>query len=69
MNFDLQKAVDISRSSELAHKEFVSMKGADKSDYKEVDALNTTRPSKGRTPKAANKADLEGETPKTVIED
>ena len=49
---DLQKAVDISRSSELAHKEFVSMKGADKSDYKEVDALNTTRPSKGRTTKS-----------------
>ena len=36
---DLQKAVDISRSSVLAHKEFVSMKGADKSYYKEVDAL------------------------------
>ena len=39
---DLQKAVDISRSSELAHKEFVTMKGADKSgDTVEVDALNT----------------------------
>lgn len=49
---DLQKAVDISRSSELAHKEFVTMKGADKTDDKvEVDALNTDRPNKGRTPK------------------
>ena len=57
---DLQKAVDISRSSELAHKEFVSMKGADKSDYKEVDALNTTRPSKGRTPKSGKQGGSRG---------
>ena len=28
---DLQKAVDMSRSSELAYKEFVTMKGAEKS--------------------------------------
>ena len=66
---DLQKAVDISRSSELAHKEFVTMKGADKTDDKvEVDALNTDRPNKGRTPKVANKANIEDETP-TVKED
>ena len=49
---DLQKAVDISRSSELAHKEFVTMKGADKSgDTVEVDALNTNPPNKSQTPK------------------
>ena len=41
---DLQKAVDISRSSELAHKEFVSMKGAAETEEQQVDVLNTDRP-------------------------
>ena len=58
---DLQKAVDISRSSKLAHKEFVSMKGADKSDYKEVDALNTSHPSKGRAPKSGKQGGSRGQ--------
>ena len=44
---DLQKAVDISRSSELAHKEFVTMKG----DTVEVDARNTNPPINVQTPK------------------
>ena len=57
---NLQKAVDISRSSELAHKEFISMKGANKSDYKEVDALKTTRPNKGRTPKSGKQGGSRG---------
>ena len=56
---DLQKAVDISRSSELAHEEFVRMKGANKLDYK-VDALNTTRPSKGHAPKSGKQGGSRG---------
>ena len=40
----LQKAVDISRSSEQAHKEFVSMKGAAETEEQQVDVLNTDRP-------------------------
>ena len=45
---DLQKAVDISRSSELAHKEFVSMKGAAETEEQQVDVLNTDRPDINR---------------------
>ena len=41
---DLQKAVDISQSSEQAHKEFVSMKGAAETEEQQVDVLNTDRP-------------------------
>lgn len=43
---DMQKVVDNSRSSELAHKEFVYMKGADKPDDEEVDSFNTSRRNK-----------------------
>ena len=42
---DLQKVVAISRSSELAYKEFVSMKGAAKKEEQQVHALNTNRPN------------------------
>ena len=47
----LEKAVDISRSSELAHKELMGMKGADGSDKQEVDALTTNRANKPRLPR------------------
>ena len=43
---DLQKVVHISRSSELAYKEFVSMKGAAKKEEQQVHGLNTNRPNK-----------------------
>lgn len=58
---DLQKAVDISRSLELAHKEFVTMKGAEKSsDTVEVDALNTNPPNNGQTPKGGRQGRPQG---------
>ena len=41
---DLQKVVDISWSSELAYKEFVSMKGAAKKEEQQVHGLNTNLP-------------------------
>ena len=37
-----EKAVDISRSSELAYKELVGIKDADGSDKQEADALDTS---------------------------
>ena len=40
---DLQKAVDISRCSELAHKDFVSMKGAARMEGQQVEELNSNR--------------------------
>ena len=57
---ELQKAVDISRYFELSHKEFVNIAGADKSDYKEVDVLNATRPNKGHIPKSGKQGASRG---------
>ena len=51
---DLQKAVDISRSSEQAHKEFVSMKGAAETEEQQVDVLNTDRPYINRASTGGN---------------
>jgi len=39
------------------------MQGADKSDYKEVDALKPTRPSNGRTPKSGKQGGSQGRNP------
>ena len=44
----LEKAVDISRLSELAHKDLVGMRGAEGSDEQEVDALVRNRANKPR---------------------
>ena len=50
----LQKAVDISRSSEQAHKGFVSMKGAAETEEQQVDVLNTDRPYINRASTGGN---------------